>query len=142
MPVLVVGVDFSAPSKKALDAAVALAKRLGAELAVVHAGSPLPAGADRGHLDPVSQVRAEVDADEAARLSATWVKEAGATVRVSFAHKPGRAADVVLAEARARKADFVVVGSHGRTGLKRAVLGSVAEAVVRGSSVPVLVVPA
>ena len=142
MPVLVVGVDFSAPSKKALDAAVALAKRLGAELAVVHADSPLPLGADRAHLDPVSQVRAEVDADEVARLSATWVKQASASVKASFAHRPGKAADVVLAEARARKADYIVVGSHGRTGLKRAVLGSVAEAVMRGSTVPVVVVPA
>ena len=138
MVTLVVGVDFSAPSRKALDAAVALAKPMGATLVLVHAASPLPMGSKAGALDPISQVRAEVDADEAKRLSQTWGKEAKAEV----VSRPGKPAEVVLAVAAERKAAYVVVGSHGRTGLKRAVLGSVAEAILRASPVPVLVVPA
>ena len=138
MVTLVVGVDFSAASRKALDAAVALAKPLGAGLVLVHAGAPLPLGSKAGALDPISQVRAEVDAEEAQRLAQTWGKESKAEVVA----RSGKAADVVLAVARERKAAYVVVGSHGRTGLKRAVLGSVAEAILRASPVPVLVVPA
>lgn len=137
MSTLVVGVDFSDASRKALDAAIALAKGLGAGLVLVHADAPLPPGSRAGHLDPISQVRVEVDADEVRRLAATWGKKAGAEVVA----RQGKAADVVLDVARERKATYVVVGSHGRTGVKRAVLGSVAEAVVRASPIPVLVVP-
>jgi nucleotide-binding universal stress UspA family protein len=141
MTTLVVGVDFSTASKKALDAAVDLAEAMDAGLVLVHANAPAPAGSRTGHLDPVSQVKAEVDADEVRKLSATWAKQAGKRVPVEVVARAGKPADVLLAEAKARKAPYIVVGSHGRTGLQRAVLGSVAEAVVRASKVPVLVVP-
>lgn len=137
MTSLVVGVDFSDASRKALDAAVQLAKGLQATVVLVHAGAPLPAGSKAGRLDPISQVRVEVDADEARRLAATWGKKAGAEV----VSRSGKAEDVILDVARERKATYVVVGSHGRTGIRRAVMGSVAEAVVRASPIPVLVVP-
>lgn len=141
MPTLVVGVDFSKHSKKALDAAVALAKRLDAALVLVYANTPLPMGSRRGSLDPLSQVQAEIDADEVARLSATWAKQAGKSVTVDVVARDGKPADVLLQVAKSRKALYVVVGTRGRSGLKRAVLGSVAEAVVRDSPLPVLVVP-
>ncbi len=142
MRTLVVGVDFSDPSKRALDAAVALAKDLGANLVVVHANTPLPPGAKAGHLDPVSKLRVEMDADEVARVGRTWVAPVSKQVKVELVARAGKPADVVIDEARARKAAYIVVGSHGRTGIKKAVLGSVAEAVVRASPIPVLVVPA
>ena len=47
----------------------------------------------------------------------------------------------IVEEARRRKVDAIVIGSHGRTGLKHLLLGSVAEHVLRGAGVPVLVVP-
>jgi nucleotide-binding universal stress UspA family protein len=142
MTTLVVGVDFSPPSRKALDAAVDLAEELGAALVLVHATTPLPVGAKRGHLDPVTQLRSELDAADVAKLAATWAKEAGRKVKVEVVAREGKPADVILDVAKARKARCVVVGSHGRTGIKRAVLGSVADAVVKGSPIPVLVVPA
>lgn len=141
MPTLVVGVDFSEPSKKALDAAVALAKGLGASLVLVHANAPFPVGAKRGHLDPVSQLKSDIDAADVAKLSATWAKQAGKTVAVEVVAREGKPADVVIAVGRERKALYVVVGSRGHSGIKRAVLGSVAEAIVRESPIPVLVVP-
>ncbi|MEK6975828.1 MAG: universal stress protein [Candidatus Thermoplasmatota archaeon] len=142
MTVIVVGVDFSEPSKKALDAAVALAKGLGAGLVLVHANMPLPAGAKRGHLDPVTQLRSDVDADEVKLLTDTWAEQAGKSVKAEVVALEGKPADVVLDVAKTRKALYVVVGSHGRTGIRRAVLGSVAQAVVLASPIPVLVVPA
>lgn len=142
MTTIVVGVDFSAASKKALDAAVALAKACGSDLLLVYASTPLPPGAKPGHLDPVSEVRAEADAAEVAKLTATWATQANKKVKTEVATVAGRPADALLAEAKAHKALYIVVGSHGRTGIKRAVLGSVAEAVVRQSTIPVLVVPA
>ena len=52
----------------------------------------------------------------------------------------GRAADVIVAEAKQCQADLIVMGTHGRKGLKRLALGSDAEMVLRQSPVPVLMV--
>lgn len=141
MVTVVVGVDYSPPSKKALDAAVELAKSLKASLVLVYAATPLPPGTRTGHLDALSQVNAEIDADELHRLATTWAKAASKHVPLDVVSRPGRPDEVLLDEAKSRKAAYVVVGSHGRTGLKRVVLGSVAQAVVRDSKIPVLVVP-
>jgi nucleotide-binding universal stress UspA family protein len=56
--------------------------------------------------------------------------------------KGGRVADAIVAQARASKCDLIVIGTHGRRGFSRALMGSDAERVVRESSVPVLVVRA
>ena len=54
----------------------------------------------------------------------------------------GPAADTIVRDARRQRADLIVLGTHGRRGLRRLVLGSDAEAVVRSSPVPVLLVRA
>jgi len=54
----------------------------------------------------------------------------------------GRASDLILAQASEWSAELIVMGTHGRRGLARAVMGSDAEGVLRGSSVPVLLVRA
>lgn len=138
---LVVGVDTSPASKKALDVAVDLAQSLKASLALVYAGAPVPPGPMPPRLDAISRVNAEIDAHEVAKIAATWGAEAGKRVPVEVVSEQGDAAQVILAEAVRRQAKFVVVGSHGRTGLKRVFLGSVAQAVVKGSKAPVVVVP-
>ena len=140
MAPIVVAVDYSEPSRKALDAAVALAEDLGLPLVMVHALAPPPAGSGRS-LDPISQVKAEIGADEARELATTWASKARKRVEVETVAREGKAVEVVLDEAKRRKASLIVVGSHGRSGLGRAVLGSVAEAIVRTSKVPIVVVP-
>src|SRR5688572_20216546 len=139
MQTIVVAADFSEPSRKAFEAAVALADDLEATLVLVHAHEPMPKA---GVRDPIGQAHAEIDAGEWQEMGDTWVAEARKAVDVHMVARDGKPADVILAVARERKADLIVVGSHGRTGLKRAVLGSVAEDVVRRSTVPVVVVPA
>lgn len=138
MDTLAVAVDFSIPSRKAFDAAVQLADDLEAKLVLVHALEPVPR---TGMRDPIGQAKAEVDAAEWQTMCSEWAAEARKTVEVDTVAREGKPADVILAVARERKAALIVVGSHGRTGVKRAVMGSVAEAVVRASHVPVVVVP-
>lgn len=138
---VVVGVDSSAPSKKALDAAVTLAAQLKAKLVLVYATTPLPLGARPPRLDALSQVTADIDAHELEKVATTWAKDAAKAVPLDIVAREGPAAQALIAEAQARKASYLVVGSHGRTGLKRVVMGSVASAVVRDSKIPVLVVP-
>jgi nucleotide-binding universal stress UspA family protein len=69
------------------------------------------------------------------------VDKAGARADTSLIEQfGGRASDSILAEAEKWKADLIVLGTHGRRGLRRALLGSDAEEVVRNSKVPVLLV--
>lgn len=138
MATLVAAVDFSPASRKAFDAAVGLAGDLEATLVLVHAFPPVP---KVGTRDPIGQVKAEVDASQWQQMCKDWAAVARKDVEVVTFAQEGRPEDVIAAAVREHKATLVVVGSHGRTGLKRAVLGSVAEAVVRSSKVPVVVVP-
>src|SRR5687767_14081097 len=126
-------------SRKAFDAAVALAQELGATLVVVHALPPMPRV---GVRDPIGEVKAEVAASEWRSVCEEWAAAARKRVKVETVGREGKPAEVIAAVVAETGASLVVVGSHGRTGLKRAVLGSVAEAIVRSSKVPVVVVPA
>ncbi|MFA5944122.1 MAG: universal stress protein [Candidatus Thermoplasmatota archaeon] len=139
MAAIVVAVDFSQHSRKAFDAAVRLAEDLGARLVIVHAFSPVPRA---GVRDPIGQAKVEIDAGEWQELCEKWAADARKALDVATVGREGKPADVIAKVVAETKASLVVVGSHGRTGLKRAVLGSVAEAVVRSSKVPVVVVPA
>jgi universal stress protein A len=134
-------VDFSEPSRLALERAAALAKRDGADLLLVHVYEvPQPAG---------ELLVAAVDltgpaAAEAERKMLAWVEEAarrrGAPVRTRIL--AGQPALEVTQAAREAGCDLVVVGTHGRSGVKRLVLGSVAERIVREAHCDVLVVRA
>jgi nucleotide-binding universal stress UspA family protein len=71
------------------------------------------------------------------------VRRSGTTAETALLDEPGeRVASVIDNEAVSWKADLIVIGTHGRSGLSRLLLGSVAEGVVRGASVPVLLVRA
>jgi nucleotide-binding universal stress UspA family protein len=131
-------VDFSEPSRVALETAAGLAKAAGATLALVHAYAvPAPVGdflvtpKDLGTLA----------SGEAERTMRRWQEEAERRVGgpVKTAVVAGDPASEIIRFARAEAADLVVVGTHGRTGLKRLVIGSVAERVVREAPCPVLV---
>jgi nucleotide-binding universal stress UspA family protein len=140
--VVLLATDGSTPATRALDHAVSLAAATGATLAVVSVvdaadlGLFTDADVDLDRLDSVLHDAAEAAvADAVARAEATGVDVTPA-VRVGVPHQEIRTyADEV-------GADVVVVGTHGRTGISRALLGSVAARVVRTASIPVLVVPA
>ncbi|HEX7481747.1 MAG TPA: universal stress protein [Polyangiales bacterium] len=134
-------VDFSAGSKTALTYAEGLAKRLGAELYLVHAyENPVYVLPMSGYVGPTAEilagVRQQID-EELVRWKASVAKE-GLTVRGDvFEGAPYR---VVLDAADEYKPDLIVMGTHGRTGIAHVVIGSVAERVVRLAHCPVLTV--
>lgn len=133
-------VDFSEPSRIAMNGAVDLARRFQAELTIVHAVvPPTPAASDvlvssTGLADIAAEE--EADALEAWRLEAE--QRAGARVRASLLS--GDPAASIVRYARGERCDLVVIGTHGRSGIRRVVLGSVAERVVRLAECPVLVI--
>ncbi|WP_216328642.1 universal stress protein [Deinococcus aestuarii] len=140
-PTLLVTTDTSALGDHALAHAQALAGGLGAELcALLVLPDPLPAVADGiAYLPPVSPEDLLAERREAEEGLAARVP--GARVRVERA--AGRPVPgVILAVAREENIRLIVMSTHGRSGLSRALLGSVAEGVAHHSPVPVLLVRA
>lgn len=137
---IIAATDFSEQSHDAIAVAVDLARRLDADLTLVHVWqiTPLVAiGAEyaTGELvGPLLDAAKEQLDDEVAQWKETYP-------RVSGDLRTGVAWDQVIDAAREQKAGLIVMGTHGRTGVRRALLGSVAEKVVRLAPVPVLTVP-
>lgn len=136
---VLVGTDFSEHATRAVDRAVDVARRYGASLHLAHVWEvPLlldgaVAGSEIDWIAPVEHA-ARVQLDEAVEALA------GCGVAVTSVLRCGAAWDRLVGLVDETGADLVVVGTQGRTGLRRALLGSVAERVVRLSPVPVLTV--
>lgn len=137
---ILVPVDGSDASKKALDAAVQLAHVMDAQLRVLHVIDELPylSGHEyAGDLLSAARTGAREGLDEAM----TRVKAAGLACDSQLIDELGpRLGESVERAARDWMADLIVVGSHGRRGLNRMLLGSGAEQIIRLAPVPVLVI--
>ena len=129
-------IDFSEPSRHTMEEACALARRLGGELTLLHVYD-LHAPSPELLLSKLERASPEMEA----RL-ASWGHDAEGLVgqRVRTVLLTGPATGEIVRFARDGGFDLVVMGTHGRSGLARALLGSVAEHVVREASCPVLVV--
>ena len=138
---VLIGVDESPFSAAAVEHVKGTPWPKGTRFRVVSASPPIfPAAGDAAMPDVIAQVIAQQDRfhqDMAERASAA-LRDAGGTAEAAMVSGDPRS--VLVEEARRWKADLVVVGSHGRSGLKRMVLGSVAEHVVRQAPCSVLIV--
>jgi nucleotide-binding universal stress UspA family protein len=132
-------VDLSDPSRAALETACELAAVLAIPLALLHVWGAPPAGPAAPFAPPPRPVRGE---EEDRRRLDAWLADAAARTHgnATLEERHGDAAKEIVAYAGEAGCDLIVVGTHGRTGVKRALLGSVAEAVVRTASCPVLIV--
>jgi nucleotide-binding universal stress UspA family protein len=133
--------DFGPSSKRAVTVALALAKAFGGSVTLIHVfDAPVLPGAP---FMPLNDTGPQAEKEARHELDAA-VTEAGAQIDgvVHGVLRRGRPWEEVVAVGADMRADLVVVGTHGRRGLPRAILGSVAERVVRLSEVPVLTVPA
>lgn len=131
--------DFSETSAHALRAAAALAHDYGARLTLVHVAPPPPVMV-AGEI-PVMVTPADAKEHLATLTGQLSALQIGYNdVNVSRQLVEGDPATEILALADTLHADFIVMGTHGRTGLNRLLMGSVAEGVLRGAPCPVLVV--
>lgn len=140
---LLVPIDFTPHSAEAVYRAVDLAGRYDAELLLLYVYEPgdypVPEGFMLYTPEQLDRLTTEIQKRlEAARQDAV---AAGAR-RVSTRLAQGSAASAILDLARDEHFDLIVMGTHGRTGVGRWVMGSVAEKVVRGAPCPVLTVKA
>lgn len=136
--VIVVPTDFEDASGKALELAKNLAGKLGAEVVLVHVYS-LPTYTYPG-LEPTLLPGFHGEVMQAAQRALDDLGMAQGGVRTLL--REGDTALEILAVAGELGARFIVMGTHGRKGLSHLFLGSVAEKVVRRSTVPVMTVRA
>lgn len=137
---IVVATDFSEHSRHALDWAIELARPLGARVVVLHAYAlPLVGILDASLLVDASTA-ARLSNEAQAALDAEVARVTGRGVTIEGRLREGDAREVLPQSATEAGAAMLVVGSHGRRGIQRALLGSVAESVTRSSPVPVVVV--
>ena len=136
--------DFSPASRPAFTRAIAAAKEQRAELLLVHVlDSIIPLVGD-GYVSPqvYDDMAKASQAQAQRRLDALLATAKKAGVRARGLLLEGVAWEQLVRTARARKADMIVMGTHGRTGLARLFLGSVAERVIGSAPCPVLTVRA
>lgn len=134
-------IDHSPSSLQAFNYAIALARWQGARLhvlEVVETVTSSGSGVSRSpkHAGVALDTRATIERD----LRAMLVARRASDVKVEIVIRNGRVAREILAYARASQSDLIVIGSHGRGAVRRVVLGSVAETVLRQAPCPVLTV--
>ncbi len=140
---ILVPIDGSRTSRLGLEEAIKLAKNQGSMLYLLHVLEERPILQDPGmtagtylddFLESVRQSGKQIvsDAEAAARKAGVRAKS------VMVESYSTLAADLIVSYARKLKVDLIVLGTHGRRGLKRLVMGSDAEGVVRNTPVPVL----
>lgn len=134
--------DYSKASDRALEEAINLAKQNEAELSVVHVLEPIPyaGGEEFGgaelymRLEDASKREAQASmAKLMRRLQRSKVKAKSLLLR-------GSAHDQIVKAAKSKKVDMIVIGTHGRTGLSKLFMGSVAGKVVSAATCPVVTV--
>jgi nucleotide-binding universal stress UspA family protein len=134
---ILVPIDFSACAEHALDYACDLAAKLGARIHVINAiGATLP----ELSVALTEQMLASLRHNNAAALDKLIEPRRKKAAFGEITVVDGDARDAILQAARAIRADLIVIGTHGRRGLTRVLLGSVAEDVLRRAPCPVLTV--
>jgi universal stress protein A len=138
---ILVPVDFSPLSKKALQYATRLAQQFGAQLTVFHVVEPEIPPAFDGYMiaPPVTSTGSSASCAGQMKTLVNLVRNAG-HVRVDSTVRCGLASIEIVDAAKELDVDLIVIATHGYTGWKHFAIGSTAERVVRAAPCPVLVV--
>lgn len=135
---VLIAVDDDPIAAQAAEVGMDLARTLNAEVALIHVIDPsLIFAPEAGIAADELALRAEQDG---ARLMADFRARLPAATHVLQFIPQGLPGSEIVKAAREWAADLIVIGSHGRHGITRALVGSVADAVMREASCPVLVV--
>jgi nucleotide-binding universal stress UspA family protein len=139
---LLVAYDSTEQANAALDVALQIARGQGASVIAcyaLHISAELGRVAAAFHYTPASAQRMlREDARAVLAEASSRALQAGATIETKLVDAP--VVSGIVDCARRARAEMIVIGSHGRSGLPRLLLGSVAEGVMRQAHVPVLVV--
>ena len=141
---ILVPIDGSGSAKRGLGEAIKLARHLGAQLRLIHVVDAFVVTPTLEGGPYVDEIRASLRAHGAKLLkrAEALANKQGITSDSVLLEIVGgsAAADVIVAQARKWHADLIVIGTHGRRGIRRLIMGSDAELIVRTSPVPVLII--
>jgi len=136
--------DFSENADYAFEFAYGIAKRDEGLLYILHV---IPANPHQAYAESyigketVEKIYKEFEEDLANNYKQHYIKKIDNGVKFEIVTKSGREDDEIIKFAKKEKADIVVVGTHGKTGIEHVFFGSVAEKVLRHSPFPVFVIP-
>jgi len=142
---ILVAVDGSKSSDLAIEQAITLSKATGADVKALFVADDSDLFFDISYMDPsvlMNEIRTYGEKSLAAaaeRFRAAGVLNATLHL-VERPTSPGQISDTIVAEAERWKADLIVLGTHGRRGMRRMVMGSVSEGVVSKTELPVLLI--
>jgi nucleotide-binding universal stress UspA family protein len=137
---ILVPTDFTETSEHAIDWALGVASKVGAAVTVMHAYEIPIIGFPDGAIIATPDVAARIADASHAALDATVKRLAARGVPLESVLREGTAWEEINAVAESINADLIVIGTHGRRGLARALLGSVAENVIRTALRPVVTI--
>lgn len=139
---ILVPVDGSPTSERALQEAIRLAQQQSAQLELVHIMGDIRLMDADSYINYAEMKETITSTGKKILAQAqTVVQQAGPAVEVKLLEARGeRIASAIMEEARRWQADLIVIGTHGRTGFSRVLFGSVAEGVVRTAHIPVLLI--
>ncbi|NTW82522.1 MAG: universal stress protein [Chlorobiaceae bacterium] len=132
-------VDFSDAARKAVDYAREFAVSTGASIYLLHVVEPIP-------IPPVdaslNYIQIEEELEKAAQTDLNVLKDSllSKGLKVDCGLETGNPSDIILEKVEELEVNFIIMGSHGRKGLNRLIMGSVADAVIRKAVCPVLIV--
>jgi universal stress protein A len=134
--------DFSKASARALEEAVKLAKQNQAEILVTHVIEPAPyvAGEEFASGEIYAKLEEVAKREAQASLAKLMQQLKRAKVKAQSLLLRGSAHDQIVKAAKSKKASMIVIGTHGRTGLSKLFMGSVAGKVVSSAACPVVTV--
>ena len=138
-----VAVDGSDASERGLDEAIRLVKAHGGKLTILHVVDELPAVSATGYYSEAAIEATHAKGKQIADAASRAARAAGVAAQADVVQcVGGRTSGFIVEAAKQSAASLIVLGTHGRRGLRRWVMGSDAEEVVRTSPVPVLLVRA
>ena len=138
---ILVPVDFSPSSQKALHYALSFAGQFGAALTLLNVVEPAIYPTELGYIPvEIDALHTAMNASATERLARLAREQVPADVQASTLVRVGRPFHEITTAAKELDVDLIVISTHGYTGLKHVVLGSTAERVVRHAPCPVLTV--
>jgi universal stress protein A len=133
--------DYSKASARALDEAIAMAKQNGAELLVLHVIDSVPpyvAAEDIGGAELYMKLEQTTQQDAETSMNKLMEKLRKLKLNAKSLLLRGTPPEQIVRTAKNRRANLIVIGTHGRTGLSKLLMGSVANKVVSTAHCPVL----